>query len=236
MKFTFVTLFENLIKPYFSYSILSRAINDKKIEIDFLNPRDFTTRRLGKVDEYMIGGGAGMLMQVQPLNDAFVNFKSKNQNSHIIFLAPAANKFTQNDAKRLAKSEHICLVCGRYEGFDERVVEIWADEVFSIGDFILTGGELGAMCLADAIARNVNGVLGNEDSLAVESFEGDMLEAPSFAKPDVFADIGVVSEFLKGNHATIQTLKFKMARCKTRFFRPDLYQKLAPEKKEKYEK
>ncbi|MBR8464819.1 tRNA (guanosine(37)-N1)-methyltransferase TrmD [Campylobacter sp. faydin G-140] len=232
MKFTFVTLFQNLVKPYFNDSILARAVDKKLINLDFINPRDYTTNKHNKVDEYMIGGGAGLLMQTQPLDSALSKFKIDNPSSHIIFLTPSAKKFNQNDAKRLAKKDHICFVCGRYEGIDERVIEMWADEIFCIGDFILTGGELGALCLADAISRNVAGVLGNNKSLLVESFENDLLEAPSFAKPYNFKENFAVSEFLKGNHAKIASLKNNMALYKTRFFRPDLYKKFKPKIKE----
>ncbi|MDO5045135.1 tRNA (guanosine(37)-N1)-methyltransferase TrmD [Campylobacter sp.] len=233
MKFTFLTLFENLIKPYFSDSILSRAISDKKIEVRFVNPRDFSKDRHKKVDEYMIGGGAGLLMMAQPIDDAMKYVKEKESGVYTIFLTPAAKKFTQNDAKRLAKKDHICFVCGRYEGIDERMVERYADEVFCIGDFILTGGELPALCLADAISRNVSGVLGNDESLSEESFELGLLESPAFTKPNIYENLNVVSDFLKGNHAKIRALKNDMACFKTRFFRPDLYRKYKPLMKDK---
>ena len=124
----------------------------------------------------MVGGGAGLLMACQPLDDTFKFLLKNEPKAHIVFLAPAGKKFNQNDAKRLAKKEHICLVCGRYEGIDERIVEKYADEIFCIGDFIMTGGELAALCVADAISRNIKGVLGNNQSLEIESFEGDLLE------------------------------------------------------------
>ncbi|MCR4941260.1 MAG: tRNA (guanosine(37)-N1)-methyltransferase TrmD [Campylobacter sp.] len=225
MKFSFVTLFENLIRPYFDDSILNRAIKNQKIELNFLNPRDFTKDKHKKVDEYMIGGGAGLLMQPQPLDDTLSKIKNDDKNVHIVFLSPVGKKFTQNDAKRLSKKSHICFVCGRYEGIDERIIEKWANEIFCIGDFIMTGGELGALCLCDAISRNVNEVLGNAKSLEVESFEENLLEAPSFTKPNEFENSFVISDFLKGNHAIIQALKNDLAHCKTVFFRPDLYQK-----------
>ncbi|MBE2983967.1 tRNA (guanosine(37)-N1)-methyltransferase TrmD [Campylobacter sp. RM9344] len=228
MKFSFVSLFPQLIEPYFKDSILARAVSSNKINLSFVNPRDYTKQKNLKVDEYMIGGGAGLLMFAQPIDDALSEIKKNDKSVHIIFLTPAAKKFNQNDAKRLAKKDHICFVCGRYEGIDERIIEMWADEVFSIGDYVLTGGELGALCMSDAISRNIDGVLGNNESLAVESFEDNLLEAPSFAKPDLFKGSFVVSEFLKGNHGKIQSLKNRMAHCKTKFFRPDLYQKIKP--------
>jgi len=225
MRFSFITLFPNLIKGYFSESILKRAIEDKKIEIDFYNPRDFTIDKHNRIDAPMIGGGAGMLMTPQPLMDTLSEVKKASPQAHIIFLSPVAKTFTQNDAKRLAKKEHIIFISGRYEGIDERVIERHADELFSIGDFILTGGELASMVVCDAISRNVEDVLGNSDSLSVESFEEALLEAPSFTKPINYEGNEVVSEFLKGNHSKITDLKRGLALCKTKYFRPDLYKK-----------
>lgn len=234
MKFTFITLFENLVKPYFDDSILKRAILSKLIEVEFINPRDFTKNRHKKVDDYMVGGGAGLLMSAKPLENTVLNLKESSVEKHIIYLTPAGKKFTQNDAKRLSKKEHIVFVCGRYEGVDERFIEKYVNEVFCIGDFILTGGELGALCLCDAISRNIEGVLGNSESLEVESFEGGVLEAPSFTKPNIFQNLYVPSEFLKGNHDKIRALKKNMANLRTKFFRPDLYLKLnGQDKKEK---
>jgi len=231
MKFTFVTLFPQIVEGYFSDSILKRAIADGKINIDFKNPRDYTTDKHNRVDAAMIGGGAGMLMTPQPLMDTLKDIKSKSPNAHIVFMTPVAKRFTQNDAKRLANKEHIVLVSGRYEGIDERVIELEADEVFSIGDFILTGGELASMVVCDAISRNVSGVLGNNASLEVESFEDSLLEAPSFTKPNIYENKAVISEYLKGNHSKITDLKRGLALCKTKFFRPDLYKKgIADEK------
>ncbi len=226
IKFSFITIFPNLIKGYFSESILKRAIEDKKISIDFYNPRDFTTDKHNRVDAPMVGGGAGMLMTPQPLMDTLKSVKETSPRAHIVFLSPVSKRFTQNDAKRLAKKEHIVFVSGRYEGIDERVVEACADELFSIGDFILTGGELASIVVCDAVARNVDGVLGNSDSLSLESFEDSLLEAPSFTKPIIYENSTVVSEFLKGNHSKITDLKIGLALCKTKYFRPDLYKKV----------
>jgi len=225
MHFSFVTLFPDLIKGYFTESILKRAIEDDKISIDFHNPRDFTTDKHNRVDAPMVGGGAGMLMTPQPLMDTLAKVKETSPTAHIIFLSPVAKTFTQNDAKRLADKKHIVFVSGRYEGIDERVIEAYADELFSIGDFILTGGELASMVICDAISRNVESVLGNSDSLSVESFEDALLEAPSFSKPVDYEGNKVISEFLKGNHSKITDLKRGLALCKTKYFRPDLYKK-----------
>ena len=225
MRFSFVTLFPNLVKGYFSESILKRAIEDDKISIDFYNPRDFTVDKHNRVDAPMIGGGAGMLMTPQPLMDTLDKIKDISPKAHIVFLSPVAKPFRQNDARRLAKKEHIVLVSGRYEGIDERVIEAHADELFSIGDFILTGGELASMVVCDAVSRNVEEVLGNSESLNIESFEASLLESPSFTKPKNYEDREVISEFLKGNHSKITDLKRGLALCKTKYFRPDLYKK-----------
>jgi len=225
MRFSFVTLFPELIKGYFSESILKRAIEDEKISIDFYNPRDFTTDKHNRVDAPMIGGGAGMLMTPQPLMDTLHKIRETSPNAHVVFLSPVAKPFTQNDARRLAKQKHVVLVSGRYEGIDERVIEAQADELFSIGDFILTGGELASMVVCDAISRNIEEVLGNSESLSIESFEESLLEAPSFTKPKNYEGREVISEFLKGNHSKITDLKRGLALCKTKYFRPDLYKK-----------
>ena len=222
MKFTFVTLFPNLIEPYFHDSILKRAVDSNFISYEFYNPRDYTTNKHLKVDKQMVGGGAGMLMTCQPLFDCLDKIKEENEDAYIIFPLAAAKPFKQNDAKRLAKKKNVVFVSGRYEGIDERVIEKYANEVFSIGEFILTGGELASLTMADAISRNVDGVLGNADSLVMESYENNLLEAPSFTKPENFQNLSVVKEFLKGNHSKIHDLKYDLAICKTRYFRPGL--------------
>lgn len=220
LKFTFVTLFPNLIEPYLKDSILNRAVESNFISYEFYNPRDFTTNKHKKVDDAMVGGGAGMLLFCQPLFDCLNEIKRKDKDAYIIFPLAAAKPFRQNDAKRLANKKNIVMVSGRYEGIDERVIEKYANEVFSIGEYILTGGELPSLVMADAISRNVQGVLGNEASLEIESYENNLLEAPSFTKPENYENISVVKEFLKGNHSKICDLKFQMSICKTKYYRP----------------
>ncbi|MBD3797795.1 MAG: tRNA (guanosine(37)-N1)-methyltransferase TrmD [Campylobacterales bacterium] len=234
MTFTFVTLFSNLIEGYFSDSILKRAIEKGILNICYLNPRDYSKNKHQKVDDTAVGGGAGMVMNPQPLFDCLRDLQKKDENVHIVFLTPVAKPFTQNDAKRLAKKSHVAFVSGRYEGIDERVIERYADEVFSIGDYILTGGELASLVICDATARNVEGVLGNSESLEVESFETELLEAPSFSKPQTYEQISVPSEYLKGNHSKIRSLKFALSEAKTKFFRPE--QLLKHKTRKSYEK
>lgn len=221
MNFTFVTLFPNLIEFYFQDSILKRAVESGFIGYEFYNPRDYTHNKHLKVDASMIGGGAGMLMTPQPLFDCLDAIIADKEEAYVIFPLAAAKPFKQNDAKRLAKKKNIVFVSGRYEGIDERVIEKYANEVFSIGEFVLTGGELPSLVMADAISRNVDGVLGNADSLVMESYENNLLEAPSFTKPENFQKLSVVKEFLKGNHSRISDLKFQMSICKTKYYRPN---------------
>ena len=223
MKINFITIFPDLISPYFKDSILKRAIENGSLEVNFINPRDFSKDRHNRVDLSLVGGGAGMLMMNQPIVDSL---KSISSESHIIAVSPVGKRFNQKDAIRLSKKNEITLLSGRYEGFDERVIEHYVDEVFSIGDFILTGGELASLTICDAISRNIDGVLGNSNSLIGESFENSTLESPNFTKPVEFEGNKVPSEYLKGNHKKIENLRFELSKRKTQFFRPDLYKKI----------
>ncbi len=218
MKFTFLTLFPNLIECYFEDSILKRAIQKELLGITFVDFRSYTTDKHKKVDKPQAGGGAGMLLMADPIVRALEDVKSND--AWVIFTSPAGKRFNQKDAKRLAQKKEIIFVSGRYEGFDERAIELCADEVFSIGDFVLTGGELASLVMCDAIARHVPGVLGNEESLSEESFEDGLLEAPAFTKPNVYRNIPIPSEFLKGNHGKLQALKKQMALLRTKYYRP----------------
>jgi tRNA (guanine37-N1)-methyltransferase len=225
LKITFVSLFGDLIRPYFEESILKRAMQKGLFTIEFLNPRDYTTDKHRKTDDTVTGGGAGMVLAPQPLFDALGALRGASKEARIIFLTPSAKRFNVKDAKRLAAFEHIALVCGRYEGFDERSIERFADELFSIGDFVLTGGELPALSVADAVLRFVPGVLGSGESLAEESFEGDLLESPVWTKPAVFRGLKTPSALLNGNHKEAAKLRKTLAALKTAFFRPDLLSK-----------
>ena len=217
MKIIFVTLFPDLIKCYFEDSILKRALEKNIFEIEFLNFRDYAENKYKRVDTPLVGGGAGMIIDNIALRKALESLKSKYPEAKTIFLTPVAKKFNQKDAVRLADEKVLILVCGRYEGFDERLVEDFADEVLGIGDYILTGGELGALVIADAVLRNVKGVLGNSESLIGESFELNLLEPPQFSKT------GEVPSILKsGNHNEVEKWQKKLSLFKTKFHRPDL--------------
>lgn len=225
IRFSFVTLFKELVEPYFEASILKRAKEAGLIEIDYFSPRDYSEDRFRRTDDYMVGGGAGLVFTPAPMFALLNEIKKADKEAHIIFAAPAGKLFKSSDAKRLSKKKRIVFVCGRYEGIDERVVEEFADEVFCIGDFVLTGGELASLAMCDATARFVEGVLGNEESLSAESFEEPLLEAPSFSKPFDFNGRLAPSILLKGNHAKISDFKKTASKIRTRYFRPDLYEK-----------
>ena len=217
MKIVFVTLFPSLISPYFEDSILKRALDKKLFDIEFVNFREFSTDKHQKVDTSIVGGGAGMILDNSALRNALNYLKEKYINSKTVFLTPVGKRYNQKDAICFSKEEVLILVSGRYEGFDERLVEDFADEVISIGDFILTGGELGSLIIADSVLRNINGVLGNEESLYEESFNENLLEAPSFSKS------GKVPDILKsGNHQKVKKWRQKTSLLKTKFHRPDL--------------
>ena len=230
MQYTFVTIFPSLIEPYFKESILKRALEQKIIKIDFINPRDFTNSKHFKVDDTPYSGGAGMVFALQPIWDAISSIKTKDKDAYIVFLTPSAKSFNQKDSIRLAKKKHLVFVSGRYEGIDERVIEKWADEVLSVGDYILTGGELASLILADTVARNIDGVLGNRLSLEQESFNDGFLEPPIFTKPAKINKLSVISEYLKGNHSKIHTLKKNMSILRTKYYRPDLLARIENEK------
>ena len=222
MRFSYITIFDNLVSFYFESSILARAIKNGLITVDFVNPRDFTEDY--RVDEYCIGGGAGMLMMIEPIKKAIESIRTND--SCVIFLTPSSKKFNQKDAVRLSYKRHIIFVSGRYEGFDERVIEMFADEVLSVGDYVLTGGELASLIITDAISRNIDGVLGNSDSIIEESFNNNLLESPLFTKPIIYNGINSPSILMSGNHSKINSLKSNMALCKTKYFRPDIFKSI----------
>jgi len=217
MKIIFFSLFPNLILPYFEDSILKKAREKNLFDIEVVDFREYATNKYKKVDTELVGGGAGMIIDNIALRNALNSYKSKYPNTKTIFLTPVGKRYNQKDAIRFSKEEVLFLVCGRYEGFDERLIEDFADEVISIGDFILTGGELGALIIADSVLRNVKGVLGNSESLEEESFNDNLLEAPSFSK------VGDVPKILKsGNHKKIKEWRKKLSILKTKYHRPDL--------------
>lgn len=214
MRFDILTLFPGLVQPYFEDSILKRAIAAKKINVAVHNIRDYSTERHHKVDDTPYGGGAGMVMACQPLYDAIKAVKKLNKGP-VLYMSPCGKRFTQTKAEELSKKyskKGLILLCGRYEGIDQRIIDMLVDEEVSIGDFVLTGGELPALTIVDAVARLLPGVLGDNESANEESFstalEG-MLEYPHYTKPETFKRKKVPPVLLSGNHAAIK--KWRMA-------------------------
>ena len=190
IKITILTLFPDFIDSIRSYGVLGKAIEKGIIELEILNIRDFSKDKHNKVDDEIYGGGAGMLMTVQPVFDA-INF-SKNDNSKVIFLSPQGEVLTQNKCKELSKDEHLIFLCGHYEGIDQRVLDKLNVEEISVGDYILTGGEIPAMIIIDSVSRNIEGVI-SKDSLKEESFSEEigMLEYPQYTRPEIFEQMKV---------------------------------------------
>jgi len=207
MKFHIVTIFPDIFESYFGESIIGRAQKDGLIDIKIHNLRDYTKDKHKKVDDTPYGGGAGMMMQVQPIYDCVKAIKTKK--ARTILFSAKGKKYAQSDAERLAKCDELILICGRYEGVDERVAEYIADEEISIGDYVLTGGEIPAMALVDSISRLIPGVLGNPESLKEESFNSEKVEYPQYTKPEDFQGWEVPEVLLSGNHKKIEEWRKK---------------------------
>jgi len=225
MKFDIVTLFPSMFESPLSESILKRAADEGLIEIRLNNLRDFTSDRHHIVDDYPFGGGAGMVMKPEPVVEAIESLKKEC--TTVILLSPQGKPFDQNMAQRLSEKSHVMLICGRYEGVDERVSG-YVDEVVSLGDFVLTGGEIAAMAIVDSVSRLLPGVLGSNDSSTEESFSWQLLEYPQFTRPRDFRGKKVPDILLSGNHEAIRKWRRKEALRKTMAQRPDLLEKIEP--------
>lgn len=224
MKFHILTLFPDMVTRTLSESIIGRAAANGCLSINAVDIRAYTEEKHGKVDDYPYGGGAGMLMQAQPVYDAW-KAVTGGRRVRTVFLTPQGETFSQKKAKELAKEEELILLCGHYEGIDERVLEEIVTDEISIGDYVLTGGELGAMVVVDAVSRLLPGVLHNEESAETESFSGDLLEYPQYSRPEVWHDCRVPEVLLTGDHKRITAWRVEQACERTKLRRPDLYAK-----------
>ena len=204
-------------------SIIGRAIDNGFIEIEAINIRDYTLDKHNKVDDYPYGGGAGMVMQAQPVYDAYQAIVDRTGHDiPCVYLTPQGKTFNQSMAKTYATLDEVVLLCGHYEGIDERVLEEIVTDYVSIGDYVLTGGELPAMIMVDAIARLVPGVLHNEESTTQESFSNNLLEYPQYTRPETWNGKKVPEILLSGNHAKVDEWRYNMSVERTRKYRPDL--------------
>lgn len=230
MKFYILTLFPEMVLNGLNTSIIGRAVEAGYLSIEAVNIRDFSNNKHSKVDDYPYGGGAGMLMQAQPVYDAWKSIVDRiGHKPRCVYLTPQGSVFHQGMAKELAGEEELILLCGHYEGIDERVlIEIVTDYV-SIGDYVLTGGELPAMVMVDAISRMVPGVLTNQESGSTESFEEDLLEYPQYSRPEEWMGRKVPEVLLSGHHKNIAQWRREQSIARTRERRPDLWEKYRAE-------
>ncbi len=224
MRFHILTLFPEMIKAGLETSIMGNAVEKGIIELDLVNIRDFTLDKHKKVDDYSYGGGPGMIMQAQPIYDAWKSVvDSAGCKPRCVYLTPQGKVFSEADAKAFAGEKDLILLCGHYEGVDERVLEEIVTDRISIGDYVLTGGELPAMVMADAISRMVPGVLSNEESGDTESFEGGLLEYPQYSRPEVWHGRAVPEVLLSGDHTKVETWRRQQSLERTFASRPELF-------------
>ncbi|MCA9405021.1 MAG: tRNA (guanosine(37)-N1)-methyltransferase TrmD [Candidatus Omnitrophica bacterium] len=221
MRFDIITIFPEALKPILNESILKRAQKAGKIKINVHDLRDYTVDKHKKVDDRPFGGGPGMVLSPQPLFDAIKKIKGRRK-VRIILTCPTGTRLDQKRVKKLAKEKNLIIICGHYEGVDERVRKHLVDESISIGDYILTGGEIPALVLVDGIARLLPGVLGKEESLASESFEENLLDFPQYTRPANFRGKKVPDVLLSGNHQDIEKWRKQQAMAITKKNRPDL--------------
>lgn|SRR5574344_879577 len=224
MKFSILTLFPEMIENYCNQSIIKRALEKNIITLETINPRDFTLDKHKKVDDTPYGGGAGMVLMAQPYIDAYESIQ-KTEKTLTIMLTPQGNVFDDKKSLDFAKYEQIIMLCGHYEGFDERIREIIKPQEISIGDFVLTGGELPALCILDSVSRKLDGTLGKIESAQKDSFSDGLLEYPQYTKPREYKGFEVPEILLNGNHAEIEKYRKEESLKRTKIRRPDLYEK-----------
>ena len=228
MRFHILRLFKDMVTDGLNTSILGRAIEKNLIETNVVDIRDYTLNKHKKVDDYPYGGGAGMLMQAQPVYDAYKAVLDEivvktDKKPRVVYVTPRGTTFSQEMARELAMEEDLVILCGHYEGIDERVLEEIVTDYVSIGDYVLTGGELPAMVMVDCISRLVPGVLNNSESSVDESFSDGLLEYPQYSRPEVWHDKKVPEVLLSGHHANIAKWRHEQALEMTKKHRPEMY-------------
>ena len=233
MKITILTIFPEMFESVLNSSILGRAREQGLIEVECVDIRPFSDRKHKNTDDYPFGGGAGMVMLAQPIMDAMKHVTGENFSGRRIYMGPRGTTLTTAKARELAKEEHLVLLCGHYEGVDQRALDACIDEEISIGDYILTGGELAAMVLTDAVSRFIPGVLGSGESAEEESFSDGLLEYPQYTRPRELCGMEVPEVLLSGDHAKIKAWRRQESLRATKRFRPDLLDKAELTPKEK---
>ena len=234
MNFHILTLFPEMVMNGLNTSIIGRAINNGLLTIEAVNIRDFAENKHNRVDDYTYGGGAGMLMQAGPVFGAYQSIAEKTEKKpRVIYLSPQGQTFSQEMAEDFAKEEELVFLCGHYEGIDERVLEEIVTDYVSIGDYVLTGGELPAMVMIDAISRLLPGVLHNDASAEFESFQDNLLEYPQYTRPEEWHGKKVPEVLLSGHHVNIEKWRREQSVIRTAKRRPDLLEKAELTQKEK---
>lgn len=233
MKITILTIFPEMFESVLNSSILGRAREQGLIEVECVDIRPFSDRKHKNTDDYPFGGGAGMVMLAQPIMDAMASVTREDFSGKRIYMGPRGTTLTTAKARELAREEHLVLLCGHYEGVDQRALDSCIDEEISIGDYILTGGELAAMVLTDAVSRFIPGVLGSGESAEEESFSDGLLEYPQYTRPRVLNGMEVPEILLSGDHAKIKAWRRQESLRATKKFRPDLLEKAELTPKEK---
>nr|WP_319393224.1 tRNA (guanosine(37)-N1)-methyltransferase TrmD [uncultured Desulfobacter sp.] len=234
MKFTVLTLFPEFLEAFFANGIMARALNRDIISADTINIRDFAVDRHNSVDDRPYGGGSGMVMMPGPLEKAIADAGQSADNPRVVCLSPQGKPFNQARACELANAnQDLILICGRYEGIDERVYTRQVDEEICVGDFVMTGGEIGAMAVIDAVARMIPGVLGSNESSQCESFMDNRLEYAQYTRPETYEDMTVPGVLLSGNHEKIRQWRRRSALERTFIKRPDLFEARTPDNEEK---
>ena len=233
MKITILTIFPEMFESVLNSSILGRAREQGLIEVECVDIRPFSDRKHKNTDDYPFGGGAGMVMLAQPIMDAMASVTGENFSGRRIYMGPRGTTLTTAKARELAKEEHLVLLCGHYEGVDQRALDACIDEEISIGDYILTGGELAAMVLTDCVSRFIPGVLGSGESAEEESFSDGLLEYPQYTRPRELNGMEVPEVLLSGDHAKIKAWRRLESLRATKRFRPDLLEKAELTEKEK---
>ena len=234
MRFDVVTLFPDMINQACSHSIIARGIDSGVIEVNTFNPRDYTKDKHKKVDDTPFGGGAGMVLMCQPYFDCF-DAIDKDSDSEVIILSPQGEVFNQQLSMELAKKKQIVFICGHYEGFDERIKQYTKAREVSIGDYVLTGGELPALCMIDSISRNIEGFLGKMDSAHFDSFSDGLLEYPQYTKPREYCGLEVPEVLFGGNHQEIAKWRRKQQFIVTYKKRRDLFENFKKNCNNKYD-
>ena len=222
MKFTVITIFPEMLENVISYGVIGKAIEKGLIELETINPRKFSTDKHKRVDDRPFGGGAGMVMMYDPLAATVEHLKQQNKELKLSFLSPHGKQLNQDTVNTMAKESHIVLLCGRYEGIDQRFIDKYVDNEISLGDFVISGGELAAAIVIDTVARQVPDVLGDEDSAKTDSFMKNVLGPPQYTRSDVLKQQGVPGVLLSGNHADIAMWREQQALKITQLKRPDL--------------